>query len=45
MSVPTVSWSETSPDGGDNASQGDDRIREVKTVSKDFLRQIYILWS
>lgn len=31
MSVPSISWSELSPSGGDNISLGDNRIREAKT--------------
>lgn len=32
---PTVSWDETSPANTDNASQGDDRIRELKTQIRE----------
>jgi hypothetical protein len=35
MSVPTVSWDETSPANTDNISQGDDRIREMKTQIRE----------
>lgn len=37
MTVPTVSWSETTPAGSDNASQGDDRIREFKTQVREVI--------
>ena len=33
--VPQVSWSETSPAGSDNISQGDNRIREFKTQVRE----------
>ena len=37
MSVPTVSWSETTPAGTDDISQGDDRIRELKTQIREVI--------
>lgn len=35
--VPTTSWSETSPAGGDNLSAGDNRIREMKTQIREVI--------
>jgi hypothetical protein len=35
MTVPTVSWDETSPAGSDNISAGDNRIRELKTQIRE----------
>jgi hypothetical protein len=35
--VPTVSWSESTPAGSDNASAGDDRIRELKTQVREII--------
>jgi len=37
MTVPTTSWDETSPANTDNASQGDDRIREAKTQIREII--------
>ncbi len=37
MSVPTVSWDETTPAGSDDRSQGDDRIRELKTQLREVI--------
>lgn len=37
MSTPTVAWSETSPAGSDARSQGDDRIREMKTQIREVI--------
>jgi len=35
--VPTTSWDETTPAGSDNASAGDDRIRELKTQIREVI--------
>lgn len=35
--VPTVSWSETTPAGSDDASAGDNRIRELKTQIREIV--------
>ena len=35
MSIPTVSWDETSPAGTQAASLGDNRIRELKTQIRE----------
>ena len=35
--IPTTSWSETSPAGGDNLSAGDNRIREMKTQIREVI--------
>lgn len=37
MSVPTVSWSETTPAGSDNINAGDNRIREMKTQIREVI--------
>ncbi len=37
MSVPTVSWDETSPDGAQAISLGDNRIREMKTQLREIV--------
>lgn len=35
--VPTTSWNESSPAGGDNISAGDNRIREMKTQIREVI--------
>lgn len=37
MTVPTTSWDENTPAGSDNISQGDDRIRELKTQIREVI--------
>lgn len=37
MSVPTTSWSETTPAGSDALNQGDNRIRELKTQLREVI--------
>ena len=37
MTVPTTSWSETTPAGSDNISLGDNRIRELKTQIREVI--------
>lgn len=37
MSVPTVSWSESTPAGSDNINAGDNRIRELKTQIREVI--------
>lgn len=37
MTIPTTSWSETSPAGSDNVSAGDNRIREMKTQIREVI--------
>ena len=35
--VPIISWSETTPAGGDNIAQGDDKIREAKKQIREII--------
>lgn len=35
MTIPSISWDETSPAGTDNIAQGDDRIRELKAQIRE----------
>lgn len=37
MTVPTTAWSETTPAGSDDISQGDNRIRELKTQLREVI--------
>ena len=37
MTVPTTSWSESSPAGSDNISLGDNRIKEMKTQLREVI--------
>lgn len=37
MSVPTVSWSESTPAGSDNINAGDNKIRELKTQIREVI--------
>ncbi len=37
MTIPTVSWDETSPAGSDNINLGDNRIREMKTQVREVM--------
>lgn len=37
MSVPTVSWNESTPAGGDSINAGDNRIRELKTQIREVI--------
>ena len=37
MTIPTQSWSEATPAGSDNASAGDNRIREMKTQIREVI--------
>lgn len=37
MTIPTTSWSETSPAGSDALNQGDNRIRELKTQIREVI--------
>lgn len=37
MTLPTVSWNESSPAGSDNKADGDNRIREMKTQIREVI--------
>lgn len=45
MSVPTTSWDESTPDGSQGRSLGDDRIREMKTQFREIFEVDHVMSS